>query len=167
MGLSRRVSSTYSNPLAWTTRVNSVLPVRDGFVSTEYALSQSRVQFLVINAVQQNFAIPSEAYSAVFLQERIVTICKKGFEIIDLSVSRSSVVVSQPIGRRLGLTMKNPRSMTMPQFDDTRPDLKEFAKRCWSCRPMGLFRANKEEYLLCYDSKNTSGCTLNSYAHYF
>jgi hypothetical protein len=32
---------------------------------------------------------------------------------------------------------------------------------------MGLFRSNKEEYLLCYDSKNRSRGSLNSYAHHF
>ena len=56
----------------------------------------------------------------------------------------------------------------MPLLEDTRPDLNELAKRCQSCRPMGLFRSNKEEYLICYDSKNRSRCSLNSesYAHH-
>jgi len=29
--------------------------------------------------------------------------------------------------------------------------LEKLAKRCESCRPMGMFRSNKDEFLLCYD----------------
>ena len=49
----------------------------------------------MINAVQQDFAISSEAYNVVFLQERVVVLCKKGIEIIDLLESQSLVVVSE------------------------------------------------------------------------
>jgi len=31
------------------------------------------------------------------------------------------------------------------------PRLEKLAKRCESCRPLGMFRSNKDEFLLCYD----------------
>ena len=53
----------------------------------------------------------------------------------------------------------------MPQLDDSRPDLKKLAKRCRSCRPMGIFRSSKEEFLLCYNSKYGAGSSHISCAH--
>lgn len=41
------------------------------------------------------------------------------------------------------------KSVTIPQRDD--PRLEKLAKRCESCRPMGMFRSSKDEFLLCYD----------------
>lgn len=39
--------------------------------------------------------------------------------------------------------------MTIPQRDD--PRLEKLAKRCESCRAMGMFRTSQDEFLLCYD----------------
>lgn len=39
--------------------------------------------------------------------------------------------------------------MTIPQRED--PRLEKLAKRCESCRPMGMFRSADDEFLLCYD----------------
>jgi len=41
------------------------------------------------------------------------------------------------------------KSVTIPQRDDPRHE--KLAKRCESCRPMGMFRSNDDEFLLCYD----------------
>lgn len=41
------------------------------------------------------------------------------------------------------------KSVTIPQRDD--PRLEKLAKRCESCRPMGMFRSSNDEFLLCYD----------------
>lgn len=43
------------------------------------------------------------------------------------------------------------KSVTIPQRDD--PRLEKLAKRCESCRPMGMFRSSDDEFLLCYDGK--------------
>ncbi|KAF9642598.1 hypothetical protein BDM02DRAFT_2008732 [Thelephora ganbajun] len=44
---------------------------------------------------------------------------------------------------------KSFRSVTIPQKED--PRLEKLAKTCESCRPMSMFRSNKDEFLLCYD----------------
>ena len=35
--------------------------------------------------------------------------------------------------------------------------MEKLAKRCESCRPMGMFRSNKDEFLLCYDGMFSLG----------
>ncbi|KNZ75187.1 Rho1 guanine nucleotide exchange factor 1 [Termitomyces sp. J132] len=77
--------------------------------------------------VYRDFFLPSEAFDLVFLKARIVVLCAKGFEIMDLHDFSST---------------------TVPAFDDTRIPL---AKRCEGARPMGMFRSNENEFLLCYD----------------
>ncbi|KAG5653612.1 hypothetical protein H0H81_011984 [Sphagnurus paluster] len=64
--------------------------------------------------VYRDFFLPTEAFDLIFLKARIVVLCAKGFEIMDLN------------------------EMTL-------------AKRCESCRPMGMFRSREDEFLLCYD----------------
>jgi hypothetical protein len=44
------------------------------------------------------------------------------------------------------------KSVTIPQRDD--PKLEKLAKRCESCKPMGMFRSNDDEFLLCYDGES-------------
>ena len=44
------------------------------------------------------------------------------------------------------LTPRSFNSVIIPQKEDPK-----LAKRCESCRPMGMFRSNKDEFLLCYD----------------
>ncbi|CCM02646.1 uncharacterized protein FIBRA_04750 [Fibroporia radiculosa] len=78
--------------------------------------------------VYRDFFLPSEAYDLIFLKARIVILCTKGFEIMDLT---------------------DFKSVTIPQRDD--PRLEKLAKRCDSCRPMGMFRTSQDEFLLCYD----------------
>ncbi|KAA1475511.1 Dbl-like domain-containing protein [Dentipellis sp. KUC8613] len=78
--------------------------------------------------VYRDFFLPSESYDLLFLKARIAILCTKGFEIMDLS---------------------DFKSVTIPQRDDPRHE--KLAKRCESCRPMGMFRSNDNEFLLCYD----------------
>ncbi|KAJ7614694.1 Dbl-like domain-containing protein [Mycena polygramma] len=76
----------------------------------------------------RDFFLPSESFDVMFLKARIAILCTKGFEIMDL------------------LDFK---SVTIPQRED--PKLASLAKRCESCRPMGMFRSTDEEFLLCYN----------------
>ncbi|KAL6309388.1 Dbl-like domain-containing protein [Sparassis latifolia] len=76
----------------------------------------------------QDFFLPSESFDLIFLKAKIVILCTKGFEIMDLT---------------------DFKSVTIPQRDD--PRLEKLAKRCESCRPMGMFRTSQDEFLLCYD----------------
>ncbi|KAJ6458147.1 Dbl-like domain-containing protein [Mycena vitilis] len=76
----------------------------------------------------RDFFLPSESFDVMFLKARIAILCSKGFEIMDL------------------LDFK---SVTIPQRED--PKLASLAKRCESCRPMGMFRSTDEEFLLCYN----------------
>ncbi|KAJ7497980.1 CNH domain-containing protein [Mycena galericulata] len=76
----------------------------------------------------RDFFLPSESFDVMFLKARIAILCTKGFEIMDL------------------LDFK---SVTIPQRED--PRLANLAKRCESCRPMGMFRSTDEEFLLCYN----------------
>ncbi|KAF9785478.1 CNH domain-containing protein [Thelephora terrestris] len=79
--------------------------------------------------VYRDFFLPhTDAYDLLFPKARIVILCNKGFEIMDLS---------------------DFKSVTIPQHDD--PGLKGLAKRIKSCRPMGMFRSGSDEFLLCYD----------------
>jgi hypothetical protein len=81
----------------------------------------------------REFFLPSESYDLVFLKARIAVLCARGFEIMDLT---------------------DFKSVTIPQRDD--PRLEKLAKRCDSCRPLGMFRSNADEFLLCYDGTSLS-----------
>ncbi|TDL23713.1 Dbl domain-containing protein [Rickenella mellea] len=78
--------------------------------------------------VFRDFFLPSESYDLIFLKAKIAILCSKGFEIMDLT---------------------DFKSVTIPSRDD--PRLAALAKRCESCRPMGMFRSSENEFLLCYD----------------
>ncbi|KAI0283984.1 CNH domain-containing protein [Russula aff. rugulosa BPL654] len=81
--------------------------------------------------IYRDFFICKEASNVVFLNVRIAILCRKGFEIMDIT---------------------DFKSVTIPQLHD--PRYKKLAKRCRSCLPMGMFRSSMEEFFLCYDSKN-------------
>jgi hypothetical protein len=57
------------------------------------------------------------------------------------------------------------KSVTIPQRDDPRHE--KLAKRCESCRPMGMFRSSENEFLLCYDGKGAVSCSLHLSSHPF
>jgi hypothetical protein len=68
---------------------------------------------------------------------------------MDLTESESAFILHSII---FSLTINSFKRVTIPQFHN--PRHKKLAKRCRSCRPMGIFRSSMEEFLLCYDSKN-------------
>ncbi|KAN0135929.1 CNH domain containing protein [Lactarius tabidus] len=78
--------------------------------------------------IYRDFFLPSEAYDLIFLKTKIAILFKKGFEIMDLS---------------------DFKSLMIPQRDDPRHE--QLAKRCESCRPMGMSRSSENDFLLCYD----------------
>ncbi|KAN0135922.1 CNH domain containing protein [Lactarius tabidus] len=78
--------------------------------------------------IYKEFVLPSESYDVNFLKARIAILCTKGFVIMGFS---------DFVG------------VTIPKLDDPRHE--KLAKRCESCRPMGLFRSSENELLLCYD----------------
>ncbi|KAG8961323.1 hypothetical protein FRC03_005538 [Tulasnella sp. 419] len=78
--------------------------------------------------VYRDFFLPSESFDLVFLKAKIAILCTKGFEIMDLT---------------------DFKSVTIPQRDD--PRLSSLARRCESCKPVGMFRSSENEFLLCYD----------------
>ncbi|KAF8887321.1 CNH domain-containing protein [Infundibulicybe gibba] len=78
--------------------------------------------------IYRDFFLPSESFDLIFLKARIAILCAKGFEIMDLN---------------------DFNSVTIPQREDAR--LAQLAKRCESCRPLGMFRSTDDEFLLCYD----------------
>jgi hypothetical protein len=103
----------------------------------------------LINTIQKDFFISKEASNVVFLNVRIAILCRKGFEIMDITEYESAFIL-HPIG--FSLTINSFKSVTIPQLHD--PRHKKLAKRCRSCLPMGMFRSSMEEFFLCYDSKN-------------
>jgi hypothetical protein len=76
----------------------------------------------------REFFLPAETYDLVFLKARIAVLCTRGFEIMDLT---------------------DFKCVTIPARDDRR--LEKLVKRCDSCRPLGMFRPNTDEFLLCYN----------------
>ncbi|KAJ7282099.1 Dbl domain-containing protein [Mycena rebaudengoi] len=67
-------------------------------------------------------------YRDFFLAAKVVILCTKGFEIMDLH---------------------DFKSVTIPLRDD--PKLAQLAKRCEACRPIGMFRSMGDGFLLCYN----------------
>jgi hypothetical protein len=55
----------------------------------------------------------------------------------------------------------NLKSVTIPQWDDPRHE--RLAKRCKSCRPMGMFHFSRNEFLLCYNGKKGHSQLLPPY----
>ncbi|KAF9038576.1 CNH domain-containing protein [Panaeolus papilionaceus] len=78
--------------------------------------------------VYRDFFLPSDSFDVIFLKARIAIFCAKGFEIMNLG---------------------DFESITIPQRED--PKHAQLAKRCESCRPLGMFRSTDDEFLLCYD----------------
>ncbi|KAJ3776382.1 CNH domain-containing protein [Lentinula raphanica] len=95
-----------------------------GFGSRIFARSPKSEWF----KIYRDFFLPSESYDLVFLKARIAILCSRGFEIMDLN---------------------DFKSVTIPQHDD--PRLAYLAKRCESCRPIGMFKSGEDEFLLCYN----------------
>ncbi|TCD64248.1 hypothetical protein EIP91_004317 [Steccherinum ochraceum] len=78
-----------------------------------------------------DFTIPVETYGMAFVNTRVVICSAKGFEIM---VAASPKLSNIPV-----ITAREG-----PQFE-------RLAKRCETCRPLGMFHVNEEEFLLCYN----------------
>nr|GAT55060.1 predicted protein [Mycena chlorophos] len=76
----------------------------------------------------RDFFLPCETYDVMFLKARIAIMCSRGIEVMDVS---------------------DFKSVTIPQKDD--PRLISLAKRCESCRVLGMFRSTDEEFMICYN----------------
>ncbi|KAE9384850.1 hypothetical protein BT96DRAFT_1007658 [Gymnopus androsaceus JB14] len=79
--------------------------------------------------IYRDFFLPSESYDLIFLKATIAILCSKGFEIMNLNDFKSVTIP--------GLQRDEPRSAYL-------------AKRCESCRPIGMFESGEDEFLLCY-----------------
>ncbi|KAG8763381.1 hypothetical protein FRC11_004256 [Ceratobasidium sp. 423] len=100
-------------------------PTRAGGAFSRFGFGQQRSEWF---RIYRDFFLPSEAFDLVFLKAKVAILCTKGFEIMDLA---------------------DFKSVTIPQRDDAR--FANVARRCDSCRPLGMFRSNENEFLLCYD----------------
>ena len=93
----------------------------------------------------QDFFLPSEAFGMVFLRARIVILCTKGFEVLDLTeyVNQTYCVYF------FTHNVFSFKSVTLPHRDT---GLSEAVfGRCQEGRPRGLFRVNENEFLFCFD----------------
>lgn len=90
--------------------------------------------------------MPSESFDLVFLKAKIAILCTKGFEIMDLTEYVNPLM---PRVYFADIVVTSFKSVTIPLRDDGHERL---AKRCESCKPMGMFRV-ENEFLLCYDGK--------------
>ncbi|KAJ3805231.1 hypothetical protein F5876DRAFT_82008 [Lentinula aff. lateritia] len=79
----------------------------------------------------------------------VIYMKKKGLD----SIFRVLEPVSEKIKERAkppsGFGRRRFKSVTIPQHDD--PRLAYLAKRCESCRPIGMFKSAEDEFLLCYN----------------
>ncbi|KAH8826429.1 CNH domain-containing protein [Flagelloscypha sp. PMI_526] len=73
------------------------------------------------------FSLPLDAYDLIFLKGKIVIMYTKGFEIMNID---------------------DPDSMTVPQRDD--PRVAHLKARCQQCRPIAMYCATQEVFLLCF-----------------
>lgn len=73
------------------------------------------------------FYIGTESYTVHFLKARIVVVCSRGFEIINLDALSQN---------------RNLPDMTHPDFAFVQPDV----------RPLGMFKCRDSHYLLCYNA---------------
>ncbi|CAG8705449.1 11904_t:CDS:10, partial [Dentiscutata erythropus] len=76
----------------------------------------------------KQFYIPSESYSVNFLRSKLCVVCTRGFEIVNLD------------------TLQN---VTIPDAAD--PSFSQLGRRLETSKPLGMFRLNDDEFLLCYD----------------
>lgn len=94
-------------------------------IKPKFGLRKNRSEWF---RVYRDFFLPHVSHDLLFLRARVVILCGYGFEIMDLS---------------------DFKSVTIPQRDD--PQLKNIVKRIKSCKPIGMFKCQRDEFLLCYD----------------
>nr|XP_019049461.1 hypothetical protein I302_03250 [Kwoniella bestiolae CBS 10118]OCF28391.1 hypothetical protein I302_03250 [Kwoniella bestiolae CBS 10118] len=83
----------------------------------------------------KSFYLPAEVFGLHFLKQKLVIVCSRGFEIMDLADLKGG---------------------SIPMFDPAKvrekPSLADLEKKCLAAKPMGMFRSTETEFLLCYDS---------------
>ncbi|BEJ01662.1 hypothetical protein CcaverHIS631_0603440 [Cutaneotrichosporon cavernicola] len=85
----------------------------------------------------REFFIATEAMNVQFLKAKIVIVCAKGFEVMNLSDLKGG---------------------SIPVFDAAktkdRPELAELQRRCElaTSKPIAMFRSTEREFLLCYEA---------------
>lgn len=76
------------SPLRWfriyRVRVKPILPPPSVILS-------------LTSTVQKDFFLPKEAHNVVFLKARIAILCRKGFEIMDITESESTFSCTRPV----------------------------------------------------------------------
>ncbi|KAJ7126679.1 CNH domain-containing protein, partial [Mycena epipterygia] len=77
--------------------------------------------------IYREFFLPSNCFDIYFLKAKIAILCTMSIEIMDLN---------------------NFKSVTMPMRDTA--SLDPLSRRLDACRPIGIFRANDDVFLLCY-----------------
>lgn len=82
----------------------------------------------------KTFFIPSEAYAMQFLRSKLCIVCARGFEIIDLD----------------NLIPGTIPDLSMTNRED--PRVYNLGRRVEAARPLGMFKNNEGEFLLCYDN---------------
>ncbi|CAG8674479.1 4783_t:CDS:2, partial [Acaulospora colombiana] len=75
----------------------------------------------------KQFYIPSESYHVNFLRSKLCVVCARGFEIMNLETFQNH---------------------TIPDF--TNPSFTAIARQYDGSKPLGMFRLNENEFLLCY-----------------
>jgi len=76
----------------------------------------------------QEFFLPSECFGLMPLKSKVAILCERGFEIMNITGFQSVLI---------------------PTCED--PEQASLAKRCSRSRPLGMFRTNEGDFLLCYD----------------
>ncbi|KAF9779315.1 CNH domain-containing protein [Thelephora terrestris] len=94
-------------------------------VGSRFSLRSMRSEWF---RIYRDFLLPLDSHDLTFLETSIVILCSKGFELMGLS---------------------DEKSVSIPRVED--PRLEKLAKKIKWCKPMGVFRSNKDEFLLCYD----------------
>lgn len=99
--------------------------------------------------------MPSEAFHVHFLRNKLIVVCQKGFEIIDLTEYVTSCATVQTHVTNPSSDRLNPGSI--PVFDSARvkndASLYALKSRCDAgAKPLGIFRSTESEFLLVYDS---------------
>jgi hypothetical protein len=90
----------------------------------------------------KEFTLAQESYDLIFLKAKIAVLCTKGFEIMDFNKW-----VSLMMGLSALINLFRLESVTIPSEHQR---LAPLGKRLETCRPIGIFRAKEDEFLLCY-----------------
>ena len=95
----------------------------------------------------KDFFIPSEAYAMQFLKSKLAIVCRRGVEVMSLDTLKVG-----PANTRCDARLADclSQTMTIPDFGQSRDAASmALARRCEESRTLGMFRLEKNEFLLC------------------